>query len=108
MSKPTALRTMAEFKAIGLVDKRYQTTTTDSMEIVLRQQFEWFLSEEFHKLKEDFTPTDYSEYMEEKEEDKEIGTRESIILLLHLQTRNQYFGRSIIQLRQNNNNKETL
>jgi hypothetical protein len=63
ISKPTALKTMAELKAVGLVDEYYLDT---EKRVTLRPEFDWFLSEEFAKLNEDFEPVDYSVFLKEK------------------------------------------
>jgi predicted transcriptional regulator len=63
-ARPTARRTMTELKAIGLVN--IETIETDHggdpiYQMTLDDKFEWFLSDEFKKLREDsqckkFTP----------------------------------------------------
>jgi hypothetical protein len=67
MSKPSATKTMIELKAIGLVDigesKERAENNLHYREIILREQFNWFLSDEFNKLREGFVPTDHREYM---------------------------------------------
>ena len=68
MSKPTALRTMAEIKAVGLVNEDWVGAEKC---VTLRPEFEWFLSEEFAKLNEDFKPVDYSVFLREKDKDVE-------------------------------------
>ena len=66
MSKPTALRTMAEFKAIGIVDKEEAVVENKSvMQIVLKSKFKWFLSKDFEILKEGFTPTDNKVFLKD-------------------------------------------
>jgi hypothetical protein len=67
MSKPTALRTMAEFKAIGLVDNIEETIIDGNvvLQIILKPEFAWFLSEEFQKLREEFVPMDNKSYLKE-------------------------------------------
>jgi hypothetical protein len=67
MSKPTALRTMAEFKAIGLVDNIEETIINGNvvLQIILKPEFAWFLSEEFQKLREEFVPIDNKSYLKE-------------------------------------------
>jgi hypothetical protein len=57
---PTALRTMTEFKALGLVDMK---EAEGNRKIVLKSEFEWFVSEDFDKLREGFEPTDNSAYL---------------------------------------------
>jgi hypothetical protein len=66
VARPTALRTMAELKAIGLVedyefDDGYKTKPVKH--IRLRDPFNWFLSEGFKKLHEDFVPVDNTEFL---------------------------------------------
>jgi predicted transcriptional regulator len=64
ISKPTALRTMAEIKAVGLVDEDEVMVGPNSVKrVTLRHEFDWFLSEEFAELNEDFRPVDYSEFL---------------------------------------------
>jgi hypothetical protein len=70
VSKPTALRTMAEFKAIGLIDGEEELEGRNYLRCIhLKKQFGMFLSEDFQALCEGFEPIDNSEFMEEKEED---------------------------------------
>ena len=64
ISRPTALRTMAEFKAIGLIDKEHEGGG-GNIQISLKDEFNWFLSEEFQKLRDGFKPADNSEYLKE-------------------------------------------
>jgi Mn-dependent DtxR family transcriptional regulator len=57
VSKPTALRTMTELKALGLVDmKEDDGIIRNAMVISLKEQFNWFLSEEFKTLREGVKP----------------------------------------------------
>jgi hypothetical protein len=72
ISKPTALRTMSEFKAIGLVEEQeFLVNGNKIKQIVLDSKFSWFLSGEFEKLRDDFTPTDNREYINDnKKEDQ--------------------------------------
>jgi predicted transcriptional regulator len=69
ISSPTARRTMTELSILELVNM----TEIDEKEkkIKLKPEFEWFLSEEFKKLREEFVPTDNTEDMkkEGKKED---------------------------------------
>jgi predicted transcriptional regulator len=62
---PTARRIMAELKAVGLVDLKEPETQTEEKEITLKQEFDWFLTDEFKKLHEGFKPTDNSEFVKE-------------------------------------------
>lgn len=60
ISKPTALRTMTELTILGLVAKKEDS---DEFEITLKDEFNWFLSEEFQKLRDGFIPQDHSEHL---------------------------------------------
>ncbi|MPZ07467.1 MAG: hypothetical protein GEU26_13810 [Nitrososphaeraceae archaeon] len=51
-TKPTALRTMVELKAIGLVDVTYHPDQYNSLkEMSLKSEFDWFLSDKFTELR---------------------------------------------------------
>jgi hypothetical protein len=67
MSKPTALKTMIEFKAIGLAEIGDSEEKGDNnlplRQITLRPEFDWFLTEEFERLREGFIPTDHRDHM---------------------------------------------
>jgi hypothetical protein len=57
ISSQTALRTMTEFKALGLVDMEDGATGSEHVtEITLKPEFKWFLSPEFQKLREGYKP----------------------------------------------------
>jgi DNA-binding transcriptional ArsR family regulator len=69
-SDTTAKKAMAEFKALGLVDLIRLGELADGspdpnaeIQIKLRSGFDWFLSEDFKKLKGDYTPGDFSQYL---------------------------------------------
>ena len=66
VSRPTAHRTMTELKVIELV-KMKQNNNTGEFEIQLKEEFKWFLTEEFQKLRGDFIPEDNSELLQSKE-----------------------------------------
>ena len=69
VSKPTARRTMTELNAVGLVEeyeRKEQTDTQFTKHIRLRDDFGWFLSEEFRKLREGFVPIGYKKANKEK------------------------------------------
>jgi hypothetical protein len=70
VSKPTAGRTMAELKVIGLVEeyecKEQQSDTQFTKHIQLKDGFKWFLSEDFKKLREGFEPIGYKKANKEK------------------------------------------
>jgi hypothetical protein len=65
MSGPTARRTMREFEVIGLVNRN---DTGCGMEISLKDQFDWFISDEFKQLREGFEPIDNSAFLDSKKE----------------------------------------
>jgi len=62
ISNPTARRTMAEFKGLGIVnmeeDEQVDAPTYDNSEksMILKSEFGWFLSDEFRKLREGYKP----------------------------------------------------
>jgi len=62
-SPSTALRIMAELKAVELVDLKNTDTQTEEREITLKSEFNWFLSEEFQELVEGFEGSDNSEFV---------------------------------------------
>lgn len=68
MTPPTARYTMTELKAIGLVDIPEPKTETEEMQIILRDNFKWFLSEQFKKLRDGFVPEDNTEEMKAEKE----------------------------------------
>jgi hypothetical protein len=59
---------MSELKVLGLVDSNDNSTEDSNSikQISLKKEFEWFLSEEFKKLREEFKTTDDSESVNEK------------------------------------------
>jgi hypothetical protein len=59
---------MLELKVLGIVDSNDNSTEDNNSikQISLRKEFEWFLSEEFRSLREEFKPTDNSESLDEK------------------------------------------
>jgi hypothetical protein len=59
VTSPTALRTMIEFKAIGLVDNK-DIGSSHVNEIALKPEFNWFLTAEFQKLRDDYKPEKYA------------------------------------------------
>jgi hypothetical protein len=69
VSKPTAGRTMAELKVIGLVEeyeRKEPSDTHSTKHIRLRNEFKWFLSEDFRKLRDGFVPIGYKKANKEK------------------------------------------
>ena len=69
VSRPTAGRTMTELDAVGLVEKyerKEQGDTQFTKHIRLKDEYNWFLSDEFKKLREDFKPLGYKKANKEK------------------------------------------
>ena len=69
VSRPTALRTMAELKAIKLVYSydfdEHQKGDHFVKHIKLKDKFDWFLSPKFKELCEGFVPVDNKQFMQE-------------------------------------------
>ncbi len=63
ISGPTASRTMTELKVLGLVDmkKENENQYNSTQSIILKEEFKWFLSEEFKKLRDGFIPEKFAE-----------------------------------------------
>jgi hypothetical protein len=66
VTEPTALRIMTELKVVGLVEKN-QKLNTNEFEIKLKKEFNYFLTEEFQKLRKGFKPEHNSEDLQSKE-----------------------------------------
>lgn len=66
-SPHTAHRIMTELKAVGLVDMKKSDTQSEEKQITLRNEFDWFLEDDFRKLREGFIPTDNTEEMKTKD-----------------------------------------
>jgi hypothetical protein len=71
VTSPTALRTMTEFKAIGLVDSNKNNGSSHINEITLKPEFNWFLTTEFRDLRDNYKPQIYTET---EEHDKSAGS----------------------------------
>lgn len=69
VSGPTASRTMTELKVLGLVDmkKENENHYNSTQLITLKKEFEWFLSDEFKRLKGGFVPEKFDKEKECKE-----------------------------------------
>ncbi len=53
ISRPTALRTMTELKILGLVNLTQESDSSNSVKTIkLKKEFEWFLSDEFKRLRQ--------------------------------------------------------
>jgi transcription initiation factor IIE alpha subunit len=67
ISNNTAKRTMVEFKGLKLVDmERIGDASNSEYRITLNPKFNWFLEDEFKKLREEFKPIDYHEELKER------------------------------------------
>jgi hypothetical protein len=76
VSKKTALKTMTELVILQVVDRldmdnSNNKNNNNAFQIQLKQGFNWFLSDEFKKLRANFGKEYYNEYVETKENGKE-------------------------------------
>jgi hypothetical protein len=81
VTPPTARRTMTELKAIGLVemyDQKSEHDTNYMKHIRLKDKFEWFLTEEFERLREGFVPVDNTEFMNDSRRQSGKAKKEKI------------------------------
>ena len=60
VSNPTAKRTMAEFKGLGLVNMAEGDYENSEKLVHLKSEFSWFLEEEFKNLRDNFSPDFHS------------------------------------------------
>jgi hypothetical protein len=68
ISKPTALKTMTELRVLGLVDLTKDSEAENATQTIkLKDDFKWFLSEKFQKLREGFVPEGISKYDNNKD-----------------------------------------
>jgi hypothetical protein len=77
VTPPTARRIMAELKAVELVVIKEPNTETEEKEIILKKEFDWFLTDEFQELRQGFEPTDYSEHIKEYCKKYDINLKEN-------------------------------
>jgi Fe2+ or Zn2+ uptake regulation protein len=71
ITTPTALRTMTEFTALELVNKLSLGSEVNApIQIQLKQEFDWFLTDEFKKSRDGFGNEYINEYLQEKESKK--------------------------------------
>ena len=69
ISSNTAKRTMTEFKGLELVTMERTNNEyafNSEYKITLNSKFDWFLTDEFKKLRKEFTPTDYKNELKKK------------------------------------------
>jgi hypothetical protein len=78
VTSPTALRTMTEFKAIGLVDSNKNNGSSHVNEINLKPEFNWFLTPEFRKLRDGYKPEKYSETEQDDSRDGRGSTNSNV------------------------------
>jgi len=69
MSKPTALKTMTQLKALGLVEMTDGDSNIPAT-ITLVPQFNWVFDKQFLELRNGFVPSDNSEHMQKKHKKK--------------------------------------
>jgi DNA-binding transcriptional ArsR family regulator len=69
ISQPTALRTITELKALGLVEMVNGGSNTPA-KITLDPQFNWVFDKQFLELRSGFVPSDNSEYMKKERKEK--------------------------------------
>jgi len=77
-AKKTALKTMTELTILGVTDRlEMQNNNSDSssnnnaFQIQLKEEFRWFLSDEFKQLRENFGKEYYDEYISSKKEEQQ-------------------------------------
>jgi DNA-binding transcriptional ArsR family regulator len=69
ISQPTALRTMTELKALGLVEM-VNGNSNSPAKITLDPQFNWIFDKQFLELRNGFVPSDNGEYMKKERKEK--------------------------------------
>jgi len=65
ISQPTALRTMTELKALGLVEM-VNGDSNSPAKITLDSQFSWIFDKQFLELRSGFVPSDNGEYLKKE------------------------------------------
>ena len=76
VSKKTALKTMTELVILQVVDRldmdnSNYNNNNNTFQIQLKQEFNWFLSDEFRNIRANFDKEYYNEYVERTEKGKE-------------------------------------
>jgi hypothetical protein len=75
VSKPTALRTMTELKAISLVEMYQEKNGRTWQNVIkLKDCFSWLRSEEFKAIRQGFEPVDNREFMTRKTNSPHSGS----------------------------------
>ena len=72
ISNNTAKRTMTEFKGLELVtmERNNNDNSNSEYKIILNPKFNWFLTDEFKKLRDNFKPTDNKEYLKSQKKSR--------------------------------------
>ena len=77
ISKKTALKTMTELVILEIVNKLNMNSSNNNVfQIQLKEEFNWFLSDEFKNLREDFGKEYYNEYVSSKQEKEQKSEEE--------------------------------
>jgi hypothetical protein len=81
IAKKTALKTMTELTILGVTDRLdmendNNDSSSKAFQIQLKQEFNWFLSDEFKQLRENFGKEYYNEYVSSKQEEQESEEKE--------------------------------
>jgi hypothetical protein len=76
IAKKTALKTMTELTILGVTDRLDMENddpdkTNKAFQIQLKDEFSWFLSDEFKKLRENFGKEYYDEYVSSKQQQQQ-------------------------------------
>lgn len=92
----SAKRTMTEFKGLELVTMdRVDDDSNSEYKITLNPKFEWFLTDEFKQLREEFKPSDYQD--EIKKNRKSFAVRKNTPVLEGEKTQNQEDGKDRLE-----------
>jgi predicted DNA-binding transcriptional regulator YafY len=83
VGRSTAYRFMTELKAIELVDieltNNVEYTENNNPAMIkimtLKKEFDWFLTEDFKKLRAGFTPVDNRQHMNEEDVEKQAAAK---------------------------------
>ena len=76
VAKKTALKTMTELVILQVVDRldmdnsNNNNNNNNAFQIQLKQEFNWFLSDEFKKLRKNFGKEYYNEYISKQKDEK--------------------------------------
>jgi hypothetical protein len=77
ISKKTALKTMTELVILEIVDRLIMDSSNNNIfQIQLKDEFRWFLSDEFKKLRNNFGKEYYDEYISSKQQQEKTEEKE--------------------------------